>query len=44
VTYAQAYQRLIPGARLEVIAEAGHLPHVEQPEALLQHIVSFAAQ
>ena len=41
VTYAEAYRALIPGAQLVVIPEAGHLPHVEQPELLLQHILSF---
>lgn len=42
VAYAEAYRALIPGAQLVVIPEAGHLPHVEQPEALLQHVLSFA--
>lgn len=34
-------QALVPGARIEVIADAGHLPNVEQPQAfnaaLLRH-------
>jgi 3-oxoadipate enol-lactonase len=34
-------QSLVPGAKLEVIADAGHLPNIEQPEAfnaaLLRH-------
>jgi pimeloyl-ACP methyl ester carboxylesterase len=30
---AEAMQRLIPGARLEVLAGAGHLPNLEQPAA-----------
>jgi pimeloyl-ACP methyl ester carboxylesterase len=42
VAYAEAYRALIPGARLVVIPNAGHLPHVEQPDVLLNHILSFA--
>jgi 3-oxoadipate enol-lactonase len=32
---------LIPGARFEVIRNAGHIPCVEQPEALIQTLGSF---
>lgn len=34
---------LIPGARFEIIADAGHLPCVEQPEVLSALIRSFIA-
>jgi 3-oxoadipate enol-lactonase len=38
-------QALVPGARIEVIADAGHLPNVEQPEAfdaaLLRHFAGL---
>jgi pimeloyl-ACP methyl ester carboxylesterase len=44
VTYAEAYRAKIPGAQLVVIPEAGHLPHVEQPELLLQHVLSFTVR
>ena len=37
VAYAEAYRQMIPGATLVVIPEAGHLPHIEQPNVLLQH-------
>ncbi|MQW89427.1 3-oxoadipate enol-lactonase [Sinorhizobium saheli] len=33
--------RLIPGARLEVIRDAGHIPCVEQPEAMTRALRSF---
>ena len=38
VTLAQEYVRLVPGARLEVIAHAGHIPCVEQPVAVAKII------
>jgi pimeloyl-ACP methyl ester carboxylesterase len=44
VAYAEAYRRMIPGARLVVIPEAGHVPHIEQPDAVLQHVLAFVAQ
>jgi len=44
VTYAEAYRAMIPGAQLVIIPEAGHLPHVEQPELILQHVLSFIAR
>jgi 3-oxoadipate enol-lactonase len=34
---------LIPGSRFEVIADAGHIPCVEQPEALVNLIRGFIA-
>ena len=43
VAYAEAYRRMIPGARLIVIPEAGHLPQVEQPERFVEHVLSFLA-
>jgi pimeloyl-ACP methyl ester carboxylesterase len=39
--YAQAYQRLIPGAEVAVIPECGHLPHVEQPQAFVAALERF---
>jgi pimeloyl-ACP methyl ester carboxylesterase len=35
---------MIPGATLVVIPEAGHLPHIEQPNVVLQHVLAFAAR
>jgi pimeloyl-ACP methyl ester carboxylesterase len=42
--YGAAYQRAIVGARLETIAAAGHFPHLEQPEALVERIRGFLAE
>ncbi len=41
VDYGRAFQRLIEGAQLELIAGAGHQPHVEQPEAWLEALREF---
>ncbi|MEW5871742.1 MAG: alpha/beta fold hydrolase [Chloroflexota bacterium] len=38
---AQAMQAAIPGARLEVIPVAGHLPNLENPEAFNQALRQF---
>jgi pimeloyl-ACP methyl ester carboxylesterase len=39
--YGTAYQKAIPGAKLEMINEAGHLPHIEQPEACVERVRTF---
>ena len=39
--YGRAYSALIPGARFEVIAAAGHHPEIEQPEAFVERVVTF---
>lgn len=39
--YGAAYRDAIPGARLEIIEQAGHLPHIEQPEALMGRLREF---
>jgi pimeloyl-ACP methyl ester carboxylesterase len=39
--YGEAYARLIPGARFESIANAGHHPEIEQPEALAARVRAF---
>jgi pimeloyl-ACP methyl ester carboxylesterase len=44
IAYAEAYRQMIPGATLVVIPEAGHLPHVEQPAAVLRHVLAFVAR
>ena len=42
--YGEAYARLIPGARFESIANAGHHPEIEQPEALAARVRAFLNQ
>jgi len=39
--YLQGYARLLPNARTQTIADAGHLPHLEQPQALHAAIAEF---
>jgi pimeloyl-ACP methyl ester carboxylesterase len=33
---------LIPGARFEPIARAGHYPHLEQPQEFARRVLAFA--
>lgn len=42
--YGAAFRDLINGATLTVIPEAGHMPHLEQPEAFLKAVLSFSAR
>ena len=39
--YAEAFHRLIPGSTLTMIANAGHLPHVERADDVAQAIQKF---
>ncbi|HJU16455.1 MAG TPA: alpha/beta hydrolase [Stellaceae bacterium] len=39
--YGRAYSALIPGARFETIAEAGHHPELEQPHAFADCLARF---
>jgi pimeloyl-ACP methyl ester carboxylesterase len=38
---AQAYAERIPRSRIAVIDDAGHLPHLERPEAFLAEVLPF---
>jgi pimeloyl-ACP methyl ester carboxylesterase len=42
--YGRRYAALIPGARFEVIAEAGHHPELEQPEEFVSRIARFLGE
>jgi pimeloyl-ACP methyl ester carboxylesterase len=39
--YGAAYRARIPGAKLKVIPQAGHLPQIERPQAFLAELKSF---
>jgi pimeloyl-ACP methyl ester carboxylesterase len=39
--YLERYARLLPQARIETIAEAGHLPHVERRDETATRILGF---
>ncbi len=41
--YGKAFCAMIPGAKMTVIDNAGHSPHVEQPELFVKHVLDFAA-
>src|SRR5262245_7908581 len=43
-SYGRAYSALIPDARFELIAEAGHHPEIEQPEAFVDCVAAFLDQ
>jgi pimeloyl-ACP methyl ester carboxylesterase len=42
--YAAEYGRLIPRARVEIVPQCGHLPHIEQPQAFTRLFRAFTAQ
>jgi pimeloyl-ACP methyl ester carboxylesterase len=39
--YAQEFSKRIAGARTELIDQAGHLPHLEQPNAVIEAVRGF---
>jgi pimeloyl-ACP methyl ester carboxylesterase len=39
--YAQEFATRIAGARVELIDKAGHLPHLEQPDAVAKAVQGF---
>jgi pimeloyl-ACP methyl ester carboxylesterase len=41
--YGRAFAAAIPDARFELVADAGHLPHLEQPAATFELIDAFLA-
>lgn len=41
LAYGRSFCAAVPGAKFEEIAEAGHFPHMEQPEAVAQRVIEF---
>ena len=39
--YAAEFQKLIPGARVDIVRECGHLPHNEKPEEFARLVKEF---
>jgi len=39
--YAQEFAKRIAGARVELIDQAGHLPHLEQEERVVEQVINF---
>jgi pimeloyl-ACP methyl ester carboxylesterase len=39
--YAEEFARRIAGAKIEMVGKAGHLPHLEQPEAVAKAVLGF---
>lgn len=44
VDYGRAYAAAIPDARFELLRGAGHLPQLEQPDALLALVRAFVQE
>ncbi len=40
--YGKAYAAALPSARFELLAGAGHFPHVEKPDAFASRVLAFA--
>jgi pimeloyl-ACP methyl ester carboxylesterase len=40
-TYGRAFAEAIPGARFELVSQAGHLPQLEAPERLTETVAAF---
>jgi pimeloyl-ACP methyl ester carboxylesterase len=43
VACAETWVKEIPGARLEVFADSGHVPHLEEPDAVATAVTRFCA-
>lgn len=39
--YAAAFQKLIPGSRVDIVKNCGHLPHTEKPEEFARLVEEF---
>jgi pimeloyl-ACP methyl ester carboxylesterase len=43
-TYAEAWRKAIPGARLETLKDCGHAVALEEPDALVDRIFDFTGK
>jgi pimeloyl-ACP methyl ester carboxylesterase len=41
--YGRAYARLLGNAQFQLVPQAGHYPHIEQPVSVVDHIAHFVA-
>jgi pimeloyl-ACP methyl ester carboxylesterase len=41
LAYGRSYCEDVPGAKFEEIADSGHFPHMEQPEAVARRVIEF---
>jgi pimeloyl-ACP methyl ester carboxylesterase len=39
--YGASFAAAIPAARFEVLEDAGHYPHIEQPERFIEVVANF---
>jgi pimeloyl-ACP methyl ester carboxylesterase len=44
LAHAEALAKAIPGADLEVIPGAGHLPYLESPDRFAERVLAFLAR
>jgi pimeloyl-ACP methyl ester carboxylesterase len=42
-SYGQRWQELVPGSKIDIIPDAGHYPHWEQPDAFARRLMAFGA-
>jgi pimeloyl-ACP methyl ester carboxylesterase len=42
--YGRLFARSIPGARFELVSEAGHFPHIERPHEVMRLIGDFLSR
>ncbi|MDB5576856.1 MAG: alpha/beta hydrolase fold protein [Bradyrhizobium sp.] len=40
--YVARFAELLPNSQLETIADAGHFPHIEQPELFVEQVIAFS--
>ncbi len=43
-SYGQRWQELVPESKVEIIPDAGHYPHWEQPDAFVRRVTGFGTR